>query len=381
MKEIKEIIRAYDSAIQDGKQCALASVVLVEGSSYRRPGARMLITEDGTLTGSISGGCLEGDALRKALLVMASTQARVVIYDTSDEDDAKLGVGLGCNGIIHILIEPIIPELPNNPIQLLKRITNERQAAIAVTLFSTDRLSKDQPGTALVLLEDGTVLSRIAEYEIEKKLVTQSKDILLSKESRVTSVEISGHSFTVFLEYMKRPVCLVIAGAGNDAVPMIDLAINLGWEVVLADGRPAYATKQRFPKAKRIIVCKGPDVSRQVSVDEQTVFLLMTHNYNYDLDVLRTIIRLDLPYIGVLGPKKRLEKMINEMNDEAGGRIHTASNLYGPVGLDLGSETPEEIALSVIAEIQMVLNGRSASSLRDRQEPIHERSIQQTTSD
>src|SRR6187401_3684640 len=134
MKEVRDIIMAYDEAEQLGKQTALATVVHVEGSSYRRPGARMLITEDGQLTGMISGGCLEGDALRKALLVMSEKRARLVTYDTMDDDDAKFGVGLGCNGIIQVLIEPIDITDPNNPIHYLKKVNEKRQAAVLVTL-------------------------------------------------------------------------------------------------------------------------------------------------------------------------------------------------------------------------------------------------------
>src|ERR1700759_3473093 len=132
MKEIIDIITAYDVAVKHKKKTALATVVLVEGSAYRRAGARMLVTEDGELTGAISGGCLEGDALRKARLAMAQQQPILVTYDTTDDDDAKLGVGLGCNGIIHILIEPIHPENNNNPIQLLKSISAKRQNAVLV---------------------------------------------------------------------------------------------------------------------------------------------------------------------------------------------------------------------------------------------------------
>src|SRR5215813_8195279 len=136
MKEIRDIVAAFDKAQQQGKQTALATVVHVQGSSYRQPGARMLITEDGQLTGAISGGCLEGDALRKALLVMTQQQPMLVTYDTSDEDDAKLGLGLGCEGIIHIVIEPVLPNDAANPIQLLKMISAHRQQAVLVMLFS-----------------------------------------------------------------------------------------------------------------------------------------------------------------------------------------------------------------------------------------------------
>src|ERR1700749_4981549 len=137
MKEIKDIIRAYDIATKQHKQTALATVVLVEGSAYRRAGARMLITEDGELTGAISGGCLEGDALRKARLVIMQQEPLLVTYDTTDDDDAKLGVGLGCNGIIHILIEPIFDH-PQNPVNLLKAIIANRQHSVLVTLFSIE---------------------------------------------------------------------------------------------------------------------------------------------------------------------------------------------------------------------------------------------------
>src|SRR5882757_10586145 len=134
MKELQDIVNAFDKA--GSKQTALATVVHVEGSSYRHAGARMLITEDGELTGAISGGCLEGDALRKARLVMAQNKPMLVMYDTTDDDDAKFGVGLGCNGIIHILIEPIFAGKQDNPIQLFKLFLSKREPIVLITLFT-----------------------------------------------------------------------------------------------------------------------------------------------------------------------------------------------------------------------------------------------------
>src|ERR1041385_8458735 len=154
MKEIRDIIKAFEEAEQLGKQTALATVVHVEGSSYRRPGARMLITEDGQLTGMISGGCLEGDALRKALLVMIEKKSKLVTYDTTDDDDAKFGVGLGCNGIIQVLIEPINSDDPRNPIGFLKAINEKRQKTVLVTLFALENKKDPQYGTCLLLKED-----------------------------------------------------------------------------------------------------------------------------------------------------------------------------------------------------------------------------------
>src|SRR5205085_11932615 len=160
MKEITDIIKAYDEAVRVGKQSALATVVRVEGSSYRRPGARMLVTDDGVLTGAISGGCLEGDALRKALLVMQQQKPMLATYDTTDEDDAKLGVQLGCNGIVHILIEPIDTTDKNNPVELLKIATAKRGNAVIATLFSLQSRKAAQPGTCILLTEEGTIKNK-----------------------------------------------------------------------------------------------------------------------------------------------------------------------------------------------------------------------------
>src|ERR1700709_591669 len=158
MKEIIDIVAAYEEAAKQGKKTALATVVLVEGSAYRRAGARMLITEDGELTGAISGGCLEGDALRKARMVILQQESLLVTYDTMDDDDAKLGVGLGCNGIIHILIEPINNH-SRNPIALLKKIIKNRGNAVLVTLFSIEDRKAPQPGTCLFLSENDLIFN------------------------------------------------------------------------------------------------------------------------------------------------------------------------------------------------------------------------------
>src|SRR6478609_1842256 len=165
MKEITDIIKAYDVAAKAGKQSALATVVSVEGSSYRRPGARMLVTDDGVLTGAISGGCLEGDALRKALLVMQQQKPMLATYDTTDEDDAKLGVQLGCNGIVHILFEPILTEDTNNPIELLKRAASKREAAVMGTLFSLEDRKAEQPGSCFLWCGNN-IYQHSVEYNI-----------------------------------------------------------------------------------------------------------------------------------------------------------------------------------------------------------------------
>ena len=207
MKEIKDIIRAYDAAQVEGKQTALATVVHLQGSAYRRPGARMLVTIDGKLTGAISGGCLEGDALRKAQLVMVQNKPMLVTYDTTDDDENTLGVGLGCNGIISILIEPIDPADEMNPISFLKRYAGKRQAAVLVTLFSLNK-RQEQPGTCL--LYTGEMLHKHSALqknlpEIPDELATR---VMEQKKSAFT--HFTETNLTAFVEYLQLPVSLLV---------------------------------------------------------------------------------------------------------------------------------------------------------------------------
>ena len=373
MKEIRDIIIAYDQAQKLGKQTALATVVHVEGSSYRRPGARMLIEDDGQLTGAISGGCLEGDALRKALLVITEKRSRLVTYDTMDDDDAKFGVGLGCNGIIQVLIEPIDIANPNNPIQYLRTINEKRQKAVLITLFSLQDKKDPQYGTCLLLKEDGNVIYNTPV--LKDVLIADAKDAMTTQISSFKNYISDNHNLTAFIEMIKPPVSVVIVGAGNDVVPLVEMADILGWETTVVDGRANYAKKERFVSACQVLVSKPEQVLDQIAIDENTVFLLMTHNYNYDMAMLKQLLQRNISYIGMLGPKKKRERMLNELKDEGlTFSQQQLSVLHSPVGLDIGAETSEEIALSILAEIKALFAGKDVQSLRTLKEVIHPRS-------
>lgn len=368
MKEIISIIKAYDEAVKAGKRCALATVVHVEGSSYRKAGARMLVTEDGLLTGAISGGCLEGDALRKALNAIAQQENKLVTYDTTDEDDAKFGVQLGCNGIVHILFEPV-KVAAESPIDLLKTLAQKRADAILVTMFSLQHT--EQPGTCILYREDESSIT--PGIFISDELRADVQHAFQSKTSQAGEYALNERSFSAFIEFKAPPVKVIVAGAGNDVQPLIELTDILGWESVVADGRPAQATVQRFPKATKVMVAKAQEVLSKISFDEQTAFLLMTHNYNYDLAMLGELITKEVSYIGILGARKKLGRMLDELKEQGINPTEKAlSKIYGPVGLDLGAETAEEIALSIVAEIKAVFAGRTAAFLKEKQQAIHD---------
>jgi len=366
MKEITDILKAYKKAVKAQQKTALATVVKVEGSSYRRPGARMLITEDGQLTGAISGGCLEGDALRKALSAIIQQENKLITYDTTDEEDAKIGVQLGCNGIVYILFEPIKDHDPLNPIVFLEALVAERENSVLVTLFSlTD---KSQPGTSMLYRKEN-FRSRVPDA-INEEVIENAAAVLDNQTSSFENYISGNHNLDCFFEFIPPPVSLVIAGAGNDAQPLAEIAYLLGWEVTIVDGRPTHASSERFPNAKRVLVVKPEQVLSQVHVDEQTAFVLMTHNYNYDLALLNLLLQTNAAYIGSLGPKNKLIRMLDELNcntEENELRVH------GPVGLDIGAETAEEIAISIIAEIKAVFTNASTCSLKEKINPIHSR--------
>lgn len=376
MKEIHEIIRAYDSAVNAGKKSALASLVYSNGSSYRGPGARMLVTDAGDLTGAISGGCLEGDALHKALLVLSQQQSKLVTYDTSDEDDATVGIQLGCAGIIQVLFEPLNSENSHNPIQLLRKAVSLRQKSVLVTMFSLEDKKSEHPGTCFLMEENGTTSGSTIYPELDDRIMKDVRNAMEQKLSSFKNYDDKHVSVSAFIEYMEPPVSLVIVGAGNDALPMVKIANIIGWDVTVVDGRSTHARPERFVSTCQVVVSKPENVLAKVSIDEYSAFVLMTHNYNYDLAMLKTLMNIEVPYIGILGPKVKLEKMLNEINAD-GMSISKAklNTIYGPAGLEIGAETAEEIAVSIISEIKAVFSHKPGMPLRNKRNSIHSGNI------
>jgi len=366
MKELNDIIHAYDKAVSQNKKTALVTVVKVIGSSYRRPGARMLVTEDGEITGAISGGCLEGDALRKAQFAIFQQKNKLEIYNTTNDEDNGLGVQLGCNGIVYILFESINPEDENNPVNLLKRLAQKRKDVILITSFNQNK-NAFQKGTTCLVSETESYCNNE-----DNNLVEEGRSVLKQKATIVMENE----DKSVLYQFVPPSIQLVIVGAGNDAQPLSEIASLLGWNIIVVDGRPAYATQQRFLKANKISVTKPSDILSVIEIDEQTAVVLMTHNFTYDVAALQTLIHTNCKYIGTLGPKDKLNKMIEalrENGNETGD--NKLKNIYGPVGLDIGAETAEEIALSIISEIMAVFAKRQGAMLKERAAAIHSRNL------
>ena len=273
----------------------------------------MLITEDGALTGAISGGCLEGDALRKASLVIIQQLPMLVTYDTSDEEDAVIGMGLGCNGIIQVLIEPVDAGMTNNPIVLLKMVAESKQPAVLVTLFSLANKKNPQSGTCLLFTGHETVTNK--NIQLGDELQVNAAKVLKNRQSSFHNYNRQELQVTAFTEFIQQAISLIIVGAGNDVFTLVSMAAVLGWKTTIIDGRPTYAKKERFPASCTVLLARPEKVVSEVKFTDRTAVLLMTHNYNYDLAMLETLANKDTPYIGMLGPKKKLVRMLAEMHD------------------------------------------------------------------
>ena len=300
----------------------------------------MLITARGERVGSISGGCLEEDVLVRATKVIATGQAETVVYDTTTENDLVWGVGLGCHGVVRVLIEKLAP-CPPWAGTLAANLAARRPTRLAVVYD----LPSDAPGQAAL----GTRLDEDAPAETKTVAGTE-----------------------IFRDVVKPSPALAIFGAGDDAQPLARLAHELGWHVTVADPRPAFATAGRFPTADALIVAPAAELAGRVQLEAGGLAVVMTHHYVHDRPLLGALLPQPLGYLGLLGPKKRAEQILADLARD-GWAVTPAmrERLHAPVGLDLGANTPEQVALAILAEMQAALTGRNARPLRDRTGPIH----------
>jgi xanthine/CO dehydrogenase XdhC/CoxF family maturation factor len=341
----------------------------------------MLVTEDGRTWGGVSGGCLEADVIFRAQRAIADNAPDVACYETHKEEDRFFGVGTGCDGVIYILIEPIAPTRSEpQQIGFLRDFLAQRHAAACATLFrAPDDHSLGLPaglrspiGLRWTVSPDGRLAGGIGDSRLDDAIFGDLHRALRAGTS-VTKTYATAHGeIKVLLEVLQPPLSLAVFGAGHDAVPVVRGAKELGWHVALADHRPAMAQPTRFPGADTIFVGGTSAAVEQAKLDSQTCVLLMTHNYPHDLELLPLLLRSSARYVGVLGSRQRIDHLFDHLHKQGETfTVEQLARLHAPVGLDIGAETPEEIALSVLAEIKAVLSNRHGGLLRERQSPIH----------
>lgn len=332
--ELKKIVSAYQEAHSQGVAAVLATVVALNGSSYRRPGVRMLLLENGKMVGAVSGGCVEKEVFRQASTVFESGTPKVMTYDGRYR--------LGCEGILYILLEPFAP---NDTLltSFWSNIASRKQFTIT-TYF--EQKHKEHSGYGSIFQMDGSELTVRPDFHADKEQ-TQ-----------------------VFEQSMQPCFKLVIIGAEHDTVQLCSLAAISGWEVmIVADPREEKDLKD-FPGATNFIAADGEGLS--LSTDTETAVVLMTHSYVKDLKYLLSLQHERPAYFGLLGPARRREKLFSallEQNHEINEEF--IEHIHGPSGLDIGAETPQEIAISIMAEILAVVNDKKAIPLKEKKGQIH----------
>ena len=378
MNEVRALVEAFDDANTRGERCALATVVSVEGSSYRQPGARMLIRETGTNTGAISAGCLEPDVIEHAKHVIRTGKSKIVEYNTaSTSDEMAWGLGLGCNGIVRVLVEPLQPE--SLYVEALRRSCEPNAVPVLVATVYRHEPAEDgvgiESGARILIGDDGIVRSQNLSGPLARMLENEIRALPAVAVSLGThTVDIGTSAVTVFIESLMPPVPIVIFGAGPDVQPIVELARGLGWQTEVVDPQARPSSFERFATADKVTLVRPEDVAAKVTITQRTLALLMTHNYSHDAKLLSFLLRTPARYIGVMGPRARTERILGELAaDEELFRLKKTygSRLHSPVGLDIGATSSAEIAVSIIAEMRAVLEGRRGGMLRERRGSIH----------
>jgi xanthine/CO dehydrogenase XdhC/CoxF family maturation factor len=339
----------------------------------------MLVCEVGTSTGTISAGCLEANVMEHAKRVIKANEARLIEYNTaSTSDEMAWGLGLGCNGIVRVLVEPLAPN--SLYIEALRYSCDASAAPVLVaTVYqhtpSETYAARIKTGARLFIDEDGNVRADKLSGPLAALIESEVRALWYEEVTNgAHALDVDGGTVTIFIETLMSPVPLVIFGAGHDALPVVELARGMGWQTEVVDPQARPASLSRFVIADRVILARPEEVAAQVCVTPRTLTLLMSHNYSHDLALLRFLLDSPARYIGVMGPRKRTERMLSELKLGEGAYCLDEADLarlYSPAGLDIGANAPAEIALSIVAEMRAVLEGRRGGMLREGRGSIH----------
>jgi xanthine dehydrogenase accessory factor len=377
MQEYARMMAAWKGA---GGECVLVTVVGTRGSSYRSPGARMLILPDGSRIGAVSGGCLEGELCRRAHWWTSESPAVLRTFDTSTQEDNE-GFGLGCGGGIDLLLERLARDTMSDRLDgdaRSERLAGE--ATVTHPLLAQARVTESREAGALAVVLEATIGSGL---RVGERFVRENAREYPEIGSLLRRCVETGYWFAaelregtlagcrLFFESLTPPVQLLVCGAGTDAEPVVVQATALGWSVVVLDQRADFARATRFPKAEGVIVARNAAALEGVRLDARTAAIVMSHSFAQDIFFLEWLLAQPLGYLGVLGSRRRTLDLLARLGHDA-----MPAEVHAPAGLDIGAETPEQIALSILSEAQATFTKRPGGALRARVGSIHSRELQ-----
>ena len=346
---MRDVLDDLDRWQHQGERIAVATLIDVQGSAPRLPGARFAVTESGEVSGSVSGGCVEADLFEHALQVLAGGQPAIVRYGISDE--LAFEVGLSCGGEIEVLVEPFRPDPAWQALR--DALLSQRSAALAVGLEPPALV-----GRKMVVFEDGTTTGSVDE-ELDSAIAEQARGLLLEGGTRKLALAGPGEERIVFLEAFRPPPHLFLLGAAFAAPPLARMASEAGFRVTVVDPRAAFATRERFPTADEVIVGWPNEVVETAGLGPYSYIVLLLHDPKFDVPALLPALRSEAGYIGVMGSRRTHERRIDQLREHGFGDDALA-RLRAPIGLDLGGREPAEIAVSILAEMLAVRHGRDA---------------------
>jgi xanthine dehydrogenase accessory factor len=343
---------------KEGLSGVIGTIISTKGSTYQKTGAKCFISEDRKLTGLLSGGCVEADMMEHAVKVLETGKPAVIHYDFYGEEDIVWGLGVGCNGKMNIFLQPYLPKKQPERAEMIDQyfLQSLQKQLHAVTIVNAK--DKNLQGKMWILdpfksNDDSLItVSEIAKDYQNRKNNLKNEMVYLGGEKELY----------VYYESLSPPPHLKVFGAGPDAIPLVKMAKNLKWIVTVLDHRPTYCNENNFPDADFIHVYPKGSVP-EVSLNENTYVIIMTHNFLHDQEILESIIHSNAAYIGLLGPRKRTAQLIEssqilKFNPDI-------QQIHSPIGLDIGAKTPEEIAFSILAEIMMVYRGGTGRKLSE----------------
>jgi len=373
MSQLLQVVAALTRASQQHEVSVLATVVRTEGSTYRRLGARLVAFPDGSQVGGVSAGCIESDVLLRAERVRDTGAVELATYNTSSPEDLIWGSGTACGGMSQLLLEPLDSAQAAAKATWLRDVAELRRRNVLATVIRTSAGVPLEPGDQAVLPHAGARLIGFEALPARFRLNVEAtaRRRLEAQSSSAVSHAWADQELDLAYEVRSPRLHLCVCGVGPDAVPLVTIARLMGWRVTLIDHRPAMLSSPHWAEVGRILLRSPADAAGAIERADPDAAVVISHNYQRDLVHLGALLAAGIVYVGVLGPRRRTRQMLDELKASEAD----AAGLYAPVGLDIGAETPEEIALAIVAEVQAVSAGRPGAPLRERPGPIHHESL------
>jgi xanthine/CO dehydrogenase XdhC/CoxF family maturation factor len=345
-RQLLQSFRAWRAAAQP---LVLATVYETAGSTYSKAGQRILLAANGEYRGLVSGGCLEGDLAERARGVIAAAQAAAVTYDLRDSADDLWGLGVGCNGLLRVFLQPLLPVNDYQPFSAIAECLAGTRLGGVATVIESQRLDLPAGATAVAYGSESRVFGAHAGADAALRAAGHTA-------MQSTTARLSADQECRILYAPLRPIPrLLVLGAGLDALPLVAMAAELGWFVTVADHRQGYLARGGFDRAERAVLVEPGNLEASLRLREFDAIVVMSHHLATDRKYLAELAAVDTRYLGVLGPRARRDRLLAELGDVA---TELGARLKGPVGLDIGADSPESIALSILAELQSTLSTR-----------------------